>query len=447
MTKIKFIFLFLFFSALIQAQSIPQLQRLANQGNADAQFLLAQRLAQGSGVKQDFKQAFHWLKQASGQEHAAAMNYLGLCYCNGIGTEKNLEQAFQLFHESAAKQNSEGQYNLGYCYYYGEGTALDYKQAVYWFERAAQKRHLEAMNKLGECYKNGQGVKQNYTKALHYFQMAANERNIAGQFNIGLLYYFGQGVEQNYATAIEWFTLAGTNNNVRNGHPWAQYYLGLCYKNGQGVKKNYEQAAKNFSASAAQHYDLAQQELGRCYEGGLGVEQNYKTAYAWLLKGNAPEVDLHYKNLSVFTDFFVENSVRKLHAKLESETDSVYQQRLLLLQTDSAVLSELRPQAAEHYLEIKKDYFVYEPLNITSYDTLAKQFAFASPQAGTQLLKIEPELADSFSAQFGRMQQTPIFVLENDEVAIQNFKIYWQTTDSTYHTISEQITPIRNFGK
>ncbi len=434
MLKIKLLFLFLFFSTIIQAQSIPQLQRLANQGNAEAQFLLAQHFAKGIDVEKDYEKTFHWFQQASNQGHTMATNYLGLCYCKGIGTEKNFEEAFRLFQMAANKNNSDAQYNLGYCYYYGEGTPTNYNEAVRWFEKAALKQHYEAMNKLGECYKNGQGVEQNHKKAINYFQIAAKEQNIAGQYNLGLLYYLGEGVEQNYQTAAEWFSRASVNNSGRNGHPWAQYYLGLCYKNGQGVEQNYKEAAKNFSFSATQQYKLAQIELAHCYERGLGVEQSYKTAYAWLLKCDSTEANLHYGNFERFTNFFVENETAKMLAKLESETDSAHQQRLSLLQNDTTILAQLRPKSAEKYLEVKQDYFVYEPLTLVAYDSLAQQFAFTSPQAGEQLLNVAPELADSFAAQFSKMRQTPVFVLENGKVAIQNFKLYWQFTNLTYQT-------------
>jgi len=432
MTKnILLAFFFILYSST-QAQTISQLQTLAAQGNADAQHRLAIRYAKGTDIKQDYQKAFYWFSQASGQEHPEAMNYLGLCYCNGIGTEKNLVKAYNLFYESAAKNNKEGQYNLAYCFYYGEGTAIDYQQAVYWFEKAAKQNHSEAKNKLGECYKNGNGVKQNYTKAIYWFQQAAKDRNVAGQFNLGMLFYLGEGVEQDYTKAVEWFSLAATKNNVQSGHPWAQYYLGLCYKNQLGTKRNYKKAAQNFALSATQHYAPAQQELGVCYENGLGVVQNYATAYKWFIKSNAEELNLHYKNLQVFTNFFIEKEVINARKKLANESDQKYEKRIELLQNDSTTVALFSKKAAKTYLNIKKDYFKYDPLTISHYDLVHGTFTLVSPQLNPFLVEVDANEAESFKSHFDKMQQRPTFVLENDEIAITEFTLYFREKDITY---------------
>lgn len=432
MTRNILLAFFLILYSITQAQTISQLQTLAAQGNADAQNRLAIRYAKGTDIKQDYQKAFYWFSQASGQEHPEAMNYLGLCYCNGIGTEKNLEKAYNLFYDSASRNNKEGQYNLAYCFYYGEGTDINYPQAVYWFEKAAKQNHSEAKNKLGECYKNGHGVKQNYTKAIYWFQQAAKDRNVAGQYNLGMLFYLGEGVEQSYTKAIEWFSLAATRNNIQNGHPWAQYYLGLCYKNALGTKRDYKKAAQNFALSATQHYAPAQQELGVCYENGLGVVQNYTTAYKWFLKSNAEELNIHYKNLQVFTNFFVEKEVLNSRIKLANESDENYEKRIALLQNDSATMALFAEKAAQTYLDIKKEHFEYDPLVVSHYDLVHGTFTLVSPQLKPFLVKVDANEAESFKSQFDKMQQRPTFVLENNDITISEFTLYLREKEITY---------------
>lgn len=429
--------LFLFLAILpffVQAQTTSHLQTLAAQGNAEAQYRLALRYAEGKDVAQNFQKAFYWLSQASGREHPSAMNYLGLCYCNGIGTEKNLTKAYQLFHEAAAKNDKEGQYNLAYCFYYGEGISQNYEQAVYWFEKAAKQNHPEAKNKLGECYKNGEGVKQNYAKAIYWFQQAAKDQNIAGEYNLGMLYYLGEGVEQSYTKAIEWLSLAAERNSVRSGHPWAQYYLGLCYKNALGIKRDYAKAAQNFSYAATQHYAPAQQELGICYENGLGVVQNYATAYTWFLESNAQELDLHYKNLQVFTNFFIENEVLNARKKRPNESDTDYQKRLETLQCDSVTTAFYTQKAADTYLEIKKRHYHYEPLKIDRYNLIDESFTLISAGLEPFFVQVNASEAESFKSHFDKMRQTPTFVLENEEVSISEFTLFLREKNLTYKT-------------
>lgn len=429
-------------SLSVNGQSIAQLQLLASQGNADAQYILACRYAQGSGVEQNFAQAFHWLTQASGQEHPDATNYLGLCYCNGIGTERNLEKAFSLFYDAAAHNSSEGQYNLAYCYYYGEGTALNYEQAFYWFSKAAQQGHTEATNKLGECYKNGQGVKQNYGQALQCFQRAAAEQNIGGMYNIALLYFDGEGVEQNHALAFEWFTKAAARTNTSAGHPWAQYYLGLCYQNGLGTTPSDTQAAQQFAYAATQHYNQAQQALGRCYEEGRGVAQNYATAYKWFHLSNAPELTTHYDNVQQFEAIFLPRRLQQLHPQGAEESNSSYAERIQSLMADSARIAPLRNEAAELYLSIKQEYFSYSPLEILNYNALQGTFALASSECSNQLLDIAPQEAEAFMNLFPTLKQTPHFALIDGRIAIHHFTLYTAEHDKTYTTYpNEKVLP------
>ncbi|HPQ50531.1 MAG TPA: tetratricopeptide repeat protein, partial [Alphaproteobacteria bacterium] len=95
-----------------QAQ-IQRLQQSADDGDAEAQYELAERYFHGNGVEKDDGQAFEWFKQAANQELAKAQHALGLCYFYGIGVEKNKEIAFE-WCEKASRQNfAMASYNCG----------------------------------------------------------------------------------------------------------------------------------------------------------------------------------------------------------------------------------------------------------------------------------------------------------------------------------------------
>lgn len=65
--------------------SIAELQQKAQAGDAQAQFVLALRYANGDGVEKDEVVAFDWHKQAAELGHGDAQFALGLFYFIGGG--------------------------------------------------------------------------------------------------------------------------------------------------------------------------------------------------------------------------------------------------------------------------------------------------------------------------------------------------------------------------
>jgi hypothetical protein len=61
-----------------EPEMIQELQRAAEQGNADAQFILGYAYESGEGVPQDDKEAFKWHRKAAEQGNAQAQSNLDL---------------------------------------------------------------------------------------------------------------------------------------------------------------------------------------------------------------------------------------------------------------------------------------------------------------------------------------------------------------------------------
>jgi len=70
------------------------LQRLAQQGDATAQFALGAHFATGEGVPQDYTQAAHWFSLAAEQGHVVAQATLGAYYWAGRGVTQDLSKAY-----------------------------------------------------------------------------------------------------------------------------------------------------------------------------------------------------------------------------------------------------------------------------------------------------------------------------------------------------------------
>ena len=99
----------LFTPCVASAQTIDELKKMAEQGDASAQFDLA------------------------------------CCYEAGNGVAQNAAKAVKWYRNSAEQGNAEAQYNLGLCYYHGEGVDQDYAEAVKWYRKAAEQGGVHPM--------------------------------------------------------------------------------------------------------------------------------------------------------------------------------------------------------------------------------------------------------------------------------------------------------------
>lgn len=103
---------------------------------------------------------------------AAAQFNLGNCCAFGDGVAADPGEAFCWYERSARGGNSDGMFNLAACFHHGEGTARDIAQAVRWYEKAAEEDGVLAPFVLGEIYASGDGVPKDVEKAVAYYRIA-----------------------------------------------------------------------------------------------------------------------------------------------------------------------------------------------------------------------------------------------------------------------------------
>ena len=77
-----------------QTASMEELRKLAQAGDADAQFQLGVRYAVGSDAAQDYGEAARWFSAAAEQGHILAQSNMGAYYWAGRGVEKDLNKAY-----------------------------------------------------------------------------------------------------------------------------------------------------------------------------------------------------------------------------------------------------------------------------------------------------------------------------------------------------------------
>ena len=130
-------------------QDIERLQKTAEQGDAEAQFLLGQMYLSGLGVSEDRHEAEKWLRKAADQGYDAAQFSLGLMYAKERGVPKDdwAWEATMWQNRAAAEQgDADAQFFLGQMYAEGQRVPEDYVKAYAWLNLAAAQG-IEAAEK------------------------------------------------------------------------------------------------------------------------------------------------------------------------------------------------------------------------------------------------------------------------------------------------------------
>ena len=166
-------------ASLPSGDTISNLIKVADDGNALAQFQLGMRYFNGQGVGQDYAKAAEWVQKAADKGSVAAMVQLGVIYMRGLGVDQDKAKSASWFLRSAEGDSRAGQFNMAQLYRRGEGVEKDEVMAAYWYRRAAE-----------------QGL-------------------VAAQFNLGLMYFQGVGVLKDPQSAYQWVDKAAEQGDVR----------------------------------------------------------------------------------------------------------------------------------------------------------------------------------------------------------------------------------------
>lgn len=121
-----------------------EIRELAQAGDAEAQFALAQLLDLGSGPAQNREEAMLWLRKAADQDLAAACYTLGLKYEFGATIRKDLRQAAAWYRRAALQDLPMAQFRLGLLHLPDDGSPPDPIPAFAWLSLAAEHDYPDA---------------------------------------------------------------------------------------------------------------------------------------------------------------------------------------------------------------------------------------------------------------------------------------------------------------
>jgi localization factor PodJL len=157
--------------ALAAAIGSPGLRAAAENGQPEAQFVIAGRYSDGSHVGQNHTEAAKWYHRAARQGLAPAQFRLAAHFERGTGVEKDLAKARFWYRAAAAQGNVKAMHNLAVLLMDPEKP--DHMGAAQWFAEAAGYGLRDSQYNIGLLYERGLGVEENAAEACFWFLAAA----------------------------------------------------------------------------------------------------------------------------------------------------------------------------------------------------------------------------------------------------------------------------------
>ena len=206
--------------------SVEELTRAAERGDADAQYALGFMYATGFGdFEADSVEAPTWYRRAAEQGFARAQSALGSAYARGHLVEQDFTQAATWCRLGAEQADAGGQICMASLYAGGCGVEQDYAESARWYRLAAVRGSGVAQARLGDMYATGEGgVQQGPVEADKWYRRAvepgtyhptrvagvetfSGRHLLAHLFALARMYQGGTGVPRNDVAAYKWLDI------------------------------------------------------------------------------------------------------------------------------------------------------------------------------------------------------------------------------------------------
>jgi putative methionine-R-sulfoxide reductase with GAF domain len=130
----------------VQGKSLPELRKLADQGDADAQWQMGLRYHNGEDVPRDDAQAMQWFLRAAEQGNVSAQSALGSYYWAGRGVPEDLSKAYMWSEIALAggDENSKSRLEGLASQMTREQVSAANQQAEEWLHTHGQRAKSEA---------------------------------------------------------------------------------------------------------------------------------------------------------------------------------------------------------------------------------------------------------------------------------------------------------------
>ena len=165
-------------------------------------------------------EAVEQLEQLAEDGDAYAQYIIGTAYRDGGLLIPDTAKAQKLLERAAKQDLDAAQYALGKLFLSDEADVHDSAKGIYWLKRSANNGNDFAAYRLGKEYLSGKNVSKDTSTAAEYLRQAANNGNAYAQYLLGKLTFMGESVPKDMDAAYEWFAAARDN-----GHAYAEFFM------------------------------------------------------------------------------------------------------------------------------------------------------------------------------------------------------------------------------
>lgn len=217
------------------AAAEPILLKLAEEGNADAQYNLALLYMNADEPIQSTEKFAEWIQKAAKNGSRKALDFIseevaqtgkwakqgnamGMCMAAreyltgktliGLPHEKDTLKAMELFEQAYEAGVAEGAKELSWMYEKGLGIKADPVKAHKWMLKAAECGDCTAEILVGMNYLLGKGTSVDKAIAVKWFKKAANQGSRVAMSRVGDAFKYGWGVEKDEIQAVLWYERA-----------------------------------------------------------------------------------------------------------------------------------------------------------------------------------------------------------------------------------------------
>jgi TPR repeat protein len=187
-------------SANLVVTAVPPLKVQADEGDVDAQALLA-------GVMLDYfndsalPMVLTYATAAARAGHPAAQRTLGFMYRSGRGVEEDAYQAEVLFTAAAKAGDAFAAFNLAGMHITGDAQVRNHNECLRLLRQAVRGGVTEAAAVLGDRL----SAIDEDAEALSWYLHAAQRGHAGSMFAAGCWYRDGLGTEPDPVQAVRWF--------------------------------------------------------------------------------------------------------------------------------------------------------------------------------------------------------------------------------------------------
>jgi TPR repeat protein len=243
--------------------AVPQLERMAGDGDPEAKGAYAMTLLRGLGGQQiDTPRARAMLEDAANkgdlvsQRNLAQMLFIG-AFNNGV---PNYPGAWPMIEKLTQKRDPLGMYLASKYFIEGLLGVRNPPVGMTLLQDAAVGGARNAQYDMALLMRRGIGnePRPNLPMAAFWFAHAASNAHPLGMYEFGMANLLGIGAKQNVPEGVTWLTRAADTGNSN-----ALVALGVTYMTGQGVAKDTAKAKGYFDKAAAQFNGTAYMMLGK----------------------------------------------------------------------------------------------------------------------------------------------------------------------------------------